>query len=96
MPLGKPKKKKKNSNKISKILEIIADTFEFVKEDEFREHMKDNKHGKTTEIIRISEFTTEGYLPKVFLPFYTPPGHLPRKVQMDRLVKIFKFTQMEF
>lgn len=51
---------------------------------DLNERIIQESHGATTEIIRVTEFTVEGYLPKVFLPFYTPPGELPRKVQIDR------------
>jgi dynein heavy chain len=47
-------------------------------------------HGATTEIIKITDFTMHGYLPKCFLPFYTPPGQLPRKVQIDRLKRLYQ------
>ena len=46
-------------------------------------------HGATTEIIKTTDFTLDGFLPKCFLPFYTPPGHLPRKVQIDRLKRLY-------
>jgi hypothetical protein len=55
-------------------------------EEEYRKHVDNYVHGVTTELLRVTEFTIEGFLPKVFLPFYTPPGTLPRKVQIDRLV----------
>ncbi len=47
-------------------------------------------HGATTEIIKTTDFTQAGFAPKCFLPFYAPPGQLPRKVQIDRLKRLYQ------
>ena len=54
--------------------------------DELKNHLKEQVHGATTEIIKATDFTSSGYLPKCFLPYYSPPGQLPRKVQIDRFI----------
>lgn len=51
--------------------------------------MQNQIHGATTEIIKITDFNLNGYLPKCFIPFYTSPGSLPRKVQIDRLKRLY-------
>lgn len=76
-----------NTNKDQYVPQV--NTFNMIDKEVLREHLKNQVHGATTEVILTSEFTTEGYLPKVFLPFYTPPGELPRKVQIDRLKRLY-------
>ncbi len=65
---------------------LIVNAFDSIDANELKAHLDSQVHGATTEIIKITDFTIDGYLPKCFLPFYTPPGHLPRKVQIDRYV----------
>jgi hypothetical protein len=36
-----------------------------VGENEIRRHFDEQKHGVTTEIVKTTEFTTDGFLPKV-------------------------------
>ena len=67
---------------------IKVRAFEPIELDELKIHLGHHVHGATTEIIKITDFTENGYLPKCFLPFYTPPGQLPRKVQIDRYENI--------
>ncbi len=55
-----------------------------------KNHLKTQVHGATTEIIKATDFTTNGYLPKCFLPYYSAPGQLPRKVQIDRLKRLYQ------
>ena len=57
--------------------------------DEMDELLRAQVHGASTEIIKTTDFTIDGYLPKSFLAYYTPPGHLPRKVQIDRLKRLY-------
>ena len=61
-----------------------ANSFEMVDEKALKQQLDNQKYGATTEVLITSEFTLDGYLPKVFLPIYNPPGALPRKVQIDR------------
>jgi hypothetical protein len=58
--------------------------------DEIQKHLDNYIHGATTEIIKTTDFTVSGFLPKCFIPFYTKPGHLPRKVQIDRLKRLYQ------
>jgi hypothetical protein len=53
------------------------------------ELLREQVHGASTQIIKTTDFTIDGYLPKSFLAYYTPPGHLPRKVQIDRLKRLY-------
>lgn len=62
----------------------LVSACEPIDQDELNAHLKEEVHGATTEIIKATDFTTNGYLPKCFLPYYSPPGQLPRKVQIDR------------
>ena len=41
-------------------------------------------HGPTTENTAVSDFPKDGDRPKVQLPFFTPPGHCPRKIEIER------------
>jgi dynein heavy chain, axonemal len=52
-------------------------------------NLENQIHGATTEIIKTTDFTNTGFLPKCFLPYYTAPGELPRKVQIDRLKRLY-------
>jgi dynein heavy chain len=66
-----------------------VNAFDNIDPEEFKKYMDEQIHGATTQIIKITDFTVNGYLPKCFLPFYTPPGALPRKVQIDRLKRLY-------
>ena len=68
----------------------LVNAFDRIDENEFKALLKEQIHGATTEIIKTTDFTINGYLPKCFLPFYTPPGTLPRKVQIDRLKRLYQ------
>lgn len=67
----------------------LVHSFEPIDLEELKIHLSNQIHGATTEVIKITDFTINGYLPKCFLPFYTPPGQLPRKVQIDRLKRLY-------
>lgn len=67
-----------------------VNAFDDLDPEEFKILLAEQIHGATTEIIKTTDFTTNGYLPKCFLPFYTPPGSLPRKVQIDRLRRLYQ------
>lgn len=85
VPLGiKIEKSLFTHKKVKIIFYFKVRAFEPIEFDELKLHLSKHVHGATTEIIKITDFTDNGYLPKCFLPFYTPPGQLPRKVQIDR------------
>jgi dynein heavy chain len=67
-----------------------VNAFDEIDPEEFKRLLQEQIHGATTEIIKLTDFTMQGYLPKCFLPFYTPPGQLPRKVQIDRLKRLYQ------
>ncbi|XP_064629143.1 dynein axonemal heavy chain 1-like isoform X2 [Lineus longissimus] len=50
--------------------------------------LKDNldatQYGPSTQMKAISDFPIESYEPKVQLPFFTPPGQCPRKIEIER------------
>ena len=52
--------------------------------------MAEHVHGATTEIIKTTDFTLNGFSPKCFLQYYSAPGQLPRKVQIDRLKRLYQ------
>ncbi|XP_074644244.1 dynein axonemal heavy chain 1-like [Tubulanus polymorphus] len=62
-----------------KVTTFIAPTAE-----ELQDQLKTNEHGPSTEITAISDFPVKAYEPKVQLPFFTPPGHCPRKIEIER------------
>ncbi|RNA15334.1 Dynein heavy chain axonemal, partial [Brachionus plicatilis] len=68
---------------------LVHENINPIDPEKFSQLLKNQIHGATTEIIKITDFTLEGYLPKCFIPFYTAPGSLPRKVQIDRLKRLY-------
>jgi dynein heavy chain len=67
----------------------LVNTFDPISHEELKSHLDDQVHGATTEIIKTTDFTQNGFAPKCFLPFYSAPGKLPRKVQIDRLKRLY-------
>ena len=68
----------------------LVNAYDPIDNNELKNHLKTQVHGATTEIIKATDFTTNGYLPKCFLPYYSAPGQLPRKVQIDRLKRLYQ------
>lgn len=68
----------------------LIGNFEPIAEHELKAHLNDQVHGATTEIIKTTDFTQNGFSPKCFLSYYSAPGHLPRKVQIDRLKRLYQ------
>ncbi|XP_066527086.1 dynein axonemal heavy chain 1 [Hoplias malabaricus] len=53
-----------------------ADLFSIVERD---------RHGPSTQIMQQSDFSPEGYMAKVQLPYSCSPGLRPRKIEIERL-----------
>ena len=57
-----------------------------------KEYYKDNNLGENQGTIsgsrEISDFPVSSYTPKIQLSFWTPPGHCPRKVEIERFYNI--------
>ncbi|XP_077969677.1 dynein axonemal heavy chain 1-like isoform X2 [Styela clava] len=58
-------------------------TFE-ADDDEFEHQIKRQKYGPTTELSTKTDFPVRAWQPKVQTPYYVPPGHTPRKIEIER------------
>ena len=63
-------------------------TFEQQTIEEFRETIKKQKLGPSTEILEKSVFPDSSWKPKVQTPFYVPPGNVPRKIEIERFLTL--------
>ncbi|XP_070580015.1 dynein axonemal heavy chain 1-like isoform X2 [Ptychodera flava] len=54
-----------------------------------QENLKGQVYGPTTEILTKSDFPLKSYEPKVQLPYFVPPGHTPRKIEIERQKRHF-------
>lgn len=68
---------------ISDFLLFIAAKFE-ADDDEFDHQIKRQKYGPTSELTTKTDFPVQAWQPKVQTPYYVPPGHTPRRVEIER------------
>jgi dynein heavy chain len=64
-------------------------TFQSPTSEELRRILREQVHGPTSQIIKETDFPERSYEPKVQVPFYTPPGSCPRKIEIERRKREF-------
>ncbi|PAA53111.1 hypothetical protein BOX15_Mlig009546g3, partial [Macrostomum lignano] len=72
----------------------MVDTFE-PPENLLEQITEQTDHGPTTKLTELSDFPLKAYEPKVQLPFYTPPGQRPRRVEVERRKRIYQQMDIE-
>ncbi|PIK41739.1 putative dynein heavy chain 1, axonemal [Apostichopus japonicus] len=63
--------------------------------EQLRESLQEKVHGPTSEILAKSDFPEKSFLPKVQLPFFVPPGHCPRKIEIERRKRDYQSQNLE-
>lgn len=61
-----------------------VNTFKGPEAEQFRQILKKQKLGPTTELTTKTDFSAQSWKPKVQTPFYVPPAELPRKIEIER------------
>ncbi|XP_078000357.1 dynein axonemal heavy chain 1-like isoform X2 [Glandiceps talaboti] len=57
--------------------------------EDLQENLTSQVYGPTTEILTKSDFPLKSHEPKVQLPYFVPPGHTPRKIEIERQKRHF-------
>ena len=52
--------------------------------DDFDEQLERQKYGPSTKVAKNTDYPMSSWMPKVQMPYYTPPGQTPRKVAIER------------
>ncbi|XP_071943674.1 dynein axonemal heavy chain 1-like isoform X2 [Antedon mediterranea] len=67
----------------------------FVGDLNFNEALNRQVYGPTSQITTESDFPENSYLPKVQLPYFVPPGHCPRKIEIERRKRLYQSQDLE-
>jgi hypothetical protein len=72
-----------NRDRVNCLVNYLASVFDSQDIDMTQLLLK-NQHSHTTEFKRSDLYMEKTFEPKVFMPFYTAPHKLPRKVHIER------------
>ncbi|XP_033101869.1 dynein heavy chain 1, axonemal-like [Anneissia japonica] len=62
---------------------------------DFNDAIAKQVYGPTSKITTESDFSEQSFLPKVQLPYFVPPGHCPRKIEIERRKRLYQSQDLE-